>query len=101
MQGGGGSPSQILADQLTLSQSGVGADYANIAHHITTYLLAPLTHGFSELPYGPELVQGYVYVFSITAATANIVMLIAITIARRKTWLPQAKKTFKNDFFVW
>ena len=48
--------------------------------------------------------KGYVYVFSITAATANTVMLIAITIACRKTSnYPQstAKKTFKNDFFVW
>ena len=50
-------------------------------------------------PYGPELVQGYVYVFSITAATANTVMLIAITIACRKNSdYPQQKRPLKMTF---
>ena len=43
--------------------------------------------------------KGYVYVFSITAATANTVMLIAITIACRKTSdYPQQKRPLKMTF---
>jgi hypothetical protein len=44
--------------------------------------------------------KGYVYVFSITAATANTVMLIAITIACRKTsdYPQQQKRPLKMTF---
>ena len=66
----------------------------------TTILLTrPPYQRIFRAPYGPELVQGYVYVFSITAATANIVMLIAITIACRKTSdYPQQKRPLKMTF---